>query len=124
MAGGSPFLALGAALVLGAVLALPAPASADECAPVRPAAALAEARAAGRLVLDGAAAETLAEALRRHHVPIAAADYLILSAEESGEAAVDWIDEGSAEIAMQCGWTAAAGTPVAALIAAALAGPR
>jgi hypothetical protein len=120
--GRRPLAAIGVMLCLAPLWA--AGARADECQPARPDRELAAARAAGQTVLTGAAARAFAARIKGQHVPMARADYIFLGI-GGGGATMGWIDDAAAPIALRCDWEARPGTPLAALIAAAIsAAPR
>jgi hypothetical protein len=108
-------IAAGAALTLAAAFPPPHPALADECGPVEPQGEIARARDVGNVVLAGDAARRFAERLRGSGVPIADADRIFLFLAD-GSANLAWIDDAASPLAIRCDWTAAAGSPLAALI--------
>jgi len=98
-------------------------AATDECEPAKPDDELAAARQAGRTILTGEQARRFVAGLKGQHVPIASADYVFLSL-AAGIATMTWIDDAKSPIAARCDWEAAQGTPLAAIIARAIAQSR
>jgi hypothetical protein len=98
-------------------------ARADECEPAKPDQELSAAKAAGEVVLTGESARHFLAKIRGQHIPITTADYVFLSV-ANGVATMSWIDDAASRIALRCDWEAKQGTPLAAIIAAAISAAR